>query len=183
MSKACWGDILASLPCFQTSAVVAYLSQWSLTLKIRAPKGFPQSVPVPWASREGDGQQAVCNSSASAASAARLAEVQGAFSLSFWSLSVCKSSINLGSLSVLVLCLCRKEMANGDQWAEGSIQDHQRGGRIWTGISQNLMVFLTTKASCWLKDYQDGFSFPPSEMPDLLIISGISLFFAIFCPS
>lgn len=61
------------------------------------------------------------NSSASAASAARLAEVEGAFYLSFWSLYVGKSSINLGSLGVPLLCLCRKELANGDQRAEGFI--------------------------------------------------------------
>lgn len=154
-------------------------------------KALQQPVPLLWTSREGDGQHGVSNSSASAASAARLAEVEGAFYLSFWSLYVCKSFINLSSLGVHLLCLCRKELANGDQWAEGFIWNHLDGGRIWTGISKGLMIFLTTKASSWLKDNQDGVVLPPSEMPDLLIISsrafynlsGTYLLFAIFCPS
>lgn len=141
MSKAGWWAIVANTALFSElcwhDAGLGFHGEVCHLRAVRWHALQPQ-LWLLWASTGGDGEQTASYSSASACSVGRLAGVEGAFSLSFWSFEVCRSSRNLGSLSVLLLlCLWGKDVVNGDQWAEGFIQDHLQGGRIWTGISQS----------------------------------------------
>lgn len=116
-------------------------------------------------------EQAASYSGASASAAGGLAEVEGVFSLSFQSLAVCRSPINLGTLGVLLLlCLWGKTGQMVIREPRDFIQDNMQGGRIWTRIFHGVIIF-TRKASSWLKACQDGFVLPLGEMPDLLMVS------------